>query len=183
MNRPRISIIVALSDNHVIGNKGEIPWNIPGEQKRVKEITTPHPLIMGRKTHESIGRILPGRLNIIVTSDKKYKVDGGVVAHSLDEAINIAIQHEVSRTEDKEKVLPNTNFQIPTTDEKEIFIFGGGKIFAEAMPLVDRLYLTLVHKDYEGDAFFPDYSEFTKVIEKDEKEFEGLKYTYVTLER
>ncbi len=161
MNKPRISIIVALSDNHVIGNHGQIPWNIPGEQKRVKEITTPHPLIMGRKTHESIGRILPGRLNIIVTSDLAYTAEDGEVVHSLKEGIDLATEK----------------------DKEEVFIFGGGKIFAEAMPLVDRIYLTLVHKTVEGDAFFPDYSEFTKVIEKEEHEHEGLKYTYLTLER
>lgn len=171
MNKPRISIIVALSENRVIGNKGEIPWYIPGEQRRVKEITTPHPLIMGRKTHESIGRILPGRLNIIVTSDPDYSVEGGVVVHSLDEAIELASKE----------------------DQQEIFIFGGGNLFSQAMDKVDRLYLTIVHKEFEGDAFFPDYSDFTKVITREEKEFDGpsyfgeqrlrLKYTYLTLER
>jgi len=161
MNKPRINIIVALSDNHVIGNQGQIPWNIPGEQKRVKEITTPHPLIMGRKTHESIGRILPGRLNIIITSDHNYKVDGGIVVHSLQEGIDVAKKE----------------------DDEEIFVFGGGKIFAEALPNVDRLYLTIVHKTVEGDAFFPDYAEFTHEVEREERDFEGLKYTYITLER
>lgn len=171
MNKPRISIIVALSDNHVIGNKGKIPWNIPGEQKRVREITTPHPLIMGRKTHEAIGRVLPGRLNIIITSDNNYQVDGGVVVHSLGEAIEVAKDAE------------ETRLGQGSGGQGEIFIFGGGKIFAEAMPLVDRLYLTLVHKKYEGDAYFPNYSEFTKVIGKEEHEYQRLKYTYLTLER
>lgn len=171
MEKPRISIIVALSDNHVIGNRGVIPWNIPGEQKRVKEITTPHPLIMGRKTHEAIGRILPGRANIVVTSDTSYQVVGGEVVHSLDEAIKAASKVE------------ETRLRQGSGGQGEIFIFGGGKIFSEAMPLVDRLYLTIVHKEVEGDAFFPDYSDFAKVIEKEEKEFEGLKYTYLTLER
>ncbi len=171
MNKPRISIIVALSDNHVIGNHGQIPWNIPGEQKRVKEITTPHPLIMGRKTHEAIGRVLPERANIIVTSDMTYHVEGGEVVHSLDEGIRIATELEENR------------LRQGSGGQGEIFIFGGEKIFAEAMPLVDRLYLTLVHKEYDGDAFFPDYSGFTHEIEREEKEVEGLKYIYVTLER
>lgn len=161
MNKPRISIIVAMSENSVIGNKGEIPWNIPGEQKRVKEITTPHPLIMGRKTHEAIGRVLPGRLNIIVTSDKAYQVEGGVVVHSLQEAIAKATEQ----------------------DSQEIFIFGGGKIYEEAMPLVDRLYLTIVHIEVEGDAFFPDYSAFTKVLAKEEHQTGEYRYTYLTLEK
>jgi dihydrofolate reductase len=173
MNRPRISIIVALSDNHVIGNKGQIPWNIPGEQKRVKEITTPHPLIMGRKTHEAIGRILPGRLNVIVTSDMSYQVEGGEVVHSLDEGIQLATE------------LEETRLRQGSGGQGELFIFGGGKIFEEALGkgIVDRLYLTIVHKEYVGDAFFPDYPEFTKVIDKEEKEFEELKYTYLTLEK
>lgn len=159
--KPRISIIVAMSDNHVIGNKGEIPWNIPGELKRVKEITTPHPLIMGRKTHEAIGRVLPGRMNIIVTSDIEYKVEDAEVAHSLEEAVAMALAN----------------------DTEEIFIFGGGKLYEQAMAVVDRLYLTIVHKQVEGDAYFPEYLEFTKEIDREEREFEGLQYTYLTLEK
>lgn len=182
--KPRVSIIAALSDNRVIGNKGEIPWNIPGEQKRVRDITTPHPLIMGRKTHESIGRILPGRLNIIVTSDLNYKVDDGIVAHSLEEGINAGIEYEVLRIKhEKERTMPNTKYQIQDTDESEVFIFGGGKIYQEGIALADRLYLTIVHKNVEGDAFFPDYSAFTKEISREEREFEDLPYTYLTLER
>ncbi|MBI5045216.1 MAG: dihydrofolate reductase [Candidatus Levybacteria bacterium] len=171
MNKPRISIIVAMSDNRVIGNKGEIPWNIPGEQKRVREITTPHPLIMGRKTHEAIGRILSDRLNIIVTSDRNYNVDGGVVVHSLDEAIEVGVEAE------------KTRLRQGFDGQSEIFIFGGGKIYEEAINQVDRLYLTIVHKTVEGDAFFPDYSSFTKEISREEKEFGNLTYTYLTLER
>jgi len=184
MNKLRISIIVAMAENRVIGNKGEIPWNIPGEQKRVKEITTPHPLIMGRKTHEAIGRVLPGRLNIVVTSDQKYEVEGGVVAHSLDEALGIAKKVEQERI----IVIPaKAGIQIldrvEDDVELEIFIFGGGKLYEQAIPLVDRLYLTIVHKNVEGDAYFPEYSEFIKEISREEKEYEGLKYTYLTLER
>lgn len=157
-----------MSDNRVIGNNGEIPWNIPGEQKRVRDITTPYPLIMGRKTHESIGRILPNRLNIVVTSDRDYKVEGGEVAHSLNEAIEMAAA---------------SLFRQSTGGRGEIFIFGGGKLYVQAMGIADRLYLTIVHKEVEGDAYFPEYSEFTKVIEREEKEFEGLKYTYLILEK
>ncbi len=170
-----------MSDNRVIGNKGEIPWNIPGEQKRVRDITTPHPLIMGRKTHEAIGRILPGRLNIVVTTDKNYIVDGGMVAYSLEEAIKIASDVEETRL--------RSNFAKASMDEQgfdgqsEIFIFGGGKIYQEGIALADRLYLTIVHKTVEGDAYFPDYSMFGKEIEREEHKFEGLSYTYLTLEK
>lgn len=172
MQLPRISIIVAMAENRVIGNKGDIPWYIPGEQKRAKDITMPHPLIMGRKTHESIGRVLPGRLNIIVTSDPEYKVEGGVVVHSLAEAIETASKEE-----------EQTLLRQGSGGRGEIFIFGGANLYAQALPQVDRLYLTIVHKNAEGDAVFPDYSEFTKELDREEKEFEGLKYTYLTLER
>lgn len=166
-----------MAENRVIGNKGDIPWHIPGEQKRAKDITMPHPLIMGRKTHESIGRILPGRLNIIVTTDTNYKVEGGVVVHSLEDAIETATKVE------EERVHNNLTIEQFNNDDPEIFIFGGANLYQQALPMVDRLYLTIVHKDAEGDAVFPDYSEFTKEIEREEKEFEGLKYTYLTLER
>jgi len=193
MNKPRISIIVALSENNVIGNKGEIPWNIPGEQKRVREITTPHPLIMGRKTHEAIGKILPDRLNIIVTSDISYKVEGGEVVHSLEGAIKLAKENEEKRVfaskstlsegEEKQSQIDPPVADAPLGENLEIFVFGGANIYAQAIPAVDRLYLTLVHKDYDGDAFFPDYSDFKKVIEREDKEYEGLKYSYLTLEK
>jgi len=177
-----------MSDNHVIGNKGEIPWNIPGELKRVKEITTPHPLIMGRKTHEAIGRILPGRLNIIVTTDLHYSVEGGAVAHTLIEAVDMAKEVEkervdvISRNSEKSQGDPHVT-NASQDENQEVFVFGGGRLYEQSISLVDRLYLTIVHKDVEGDAYFPDYKEFTKEIFKEEKEFEGLKYTYLTLER
>lgn len=157
---PRISLIAALSENRVIGNKGEIPWRIPGEQKYFKEITTPHPIIMGRKTYESIGRLLPNRPNIIITSDKSFVVDKGYVVHSLDQAIQ------------KAKAL----------DQEEIFIIGGGKVFQASIHLADRLYLTLIHKEYEGDAFFPDYSKFQKVVKRDDKDIQGIKVSFLILE-
>lgn len=161
MHKPRISLIVALSENRVIGNKGEIPWRIPGEQKRFKEITMPHPMIMGRKTFESIGRILPGRPHIIVTRQENYTVDGATVVNTLEKAIEVAQE----------------------MDQDEVFVIGGGEIFKEAMPVVDRLYLTIIHKTIEGDAYFPAFAEFTKVLEKEDRTFEDVSYTYLTLER
>jgi len=161
MNKPLISLIAALSENRVIGSKGSIPWKIPGEQKRFKEITTPHPVIMGRKTFESIGRLLPNRPNIIITSDTSYSVADAIVVHSLTNAIARAKE----------------------LDQEEIFIIGGGKVFEEAIGTADKLYLTVVHKKFEGDAFFPEYSDFRKVVYQEDKEVEGYRFSYLTLER
>nr|AIA17805.1 Dihydrofolate reductase [uncultured bacterium] len=161
MNKPLISLIAALSENRVIGNRGEIPWQIPGEQKRFKEITTPHPIIMGRKTYESIGRLLPNRPNIIITGDHTFQVEGGHVVHTLDDAIKKAQE----------------------LDKDEVFVIGGGKVFAEVIDKADKLYLTIIHKEYEGDAYFPDYSQFSNITEKEEKSTDSLSYTFLTLIR
>lgn len=160
MNKPRISAIAALSENNVIGIDNKLPWHIPADFKRLKELTMGATLVMGRKTHESIGRLLPGRTTIIATRDQNYSVEGAIVVHSIDEAIERA--HEVG---------------------KEIFIFGGGQIFEQAMPVIERLYLTIVHTTLDGDAYFPDYSDFTREIERIDGEDNGLSYTFLTLER
>nr|AIA19211.1 Dihydrofolate reductase [uncultured bacterium]AIA19273.1 Dihydrofolate reductase [uncultured bacterium] len=161
MNKPLISLIAALSENRVIGNKGEIPWKIPGEQKRFKDITTPHPVIMGRKTFESIGRLLPNRPNIIITGDTSYSVSDATITHSLPEAIKKATE----------------------LDREEIFVIGGGKVFEEAISSAGRLYLTIVHTEVEGDAFFPEYSDFRNVVYQEDGETGGYRFTYITLER
>lgn len=157
----KISIIVAIAGKkRVIGKKGSLPWHIPEELKRFKEITMRHPIIMGRITHESIGRVLPGRTNIVITHEPNYKVLGCIVVHSLDEALRQA------------------------QGADEVFVIGGGQIYAEALPLADKLYLTYIDKEIEGDVFFPDYSDFKKVVsESPWQEHEGLKYKFLELER
>ncbi len=144
-----------------IGKKNAIPWHVPEELKRFKEITTPHPMIMGRKTFESIGKVLPGRPHFIITRDNSYKVEGATICHSLDEAIK------------KAKEL----------DNEEIFIIGGGEIFKLAMPCIDRLYVTRIKGDFGADVFFPDYSSFKKIIFRQDIEAHGYRYTFMTLER
>lgn len=161
MTNVRISAIVAIDAKRGMGKNGGIPWHIPGEQKRFKEITTPHPMIMGRKTFASIGRVLPGRPHIIVTRDTSFSFPETIVVHSLAEAL------------EKAKKL----------DQEEIFVIGGGEIFKEAMPFVTRLYLTVIEQDFDCDTFFPDYSEFAKVVEKEEHTESDPKYRYLTLER
>lgn len=131
-----------MSENRVIGKDNKLLWSLPQDMKRFKALTTGHTVIMGRKTYESIGRVLPNRINIVISGDSAYKVPGGFVAHSLDEALIIA--------EKKEK--------------EEIFIIGGGQVYTQALPLADTLYLTIVKGAYEGDTYFPDYSQFDKVI-------------------
>ncbi len=161
MNKPRISIIVAMDEKRGIGKQNAIPWHVPGELKRFKEITTPHPMIMGRKTFESIGKVLPGRPHLIITRDANYKVEGATICHSLEEALS------------KAKAL----------DQDEVFIIGGGGIFKLAMPHIDRLYLPCIKGNYGADVFFPDYAEFTNVISKEEKEANGFSYTFFIQER
>ncbi len=121
-----------------------------------------HPIIMGRKTHESIGKPLPGRTNIVITRDKNYRSEGCVIVNSLEEAL------EKAREVEKE----------------EIFIFGGAQIYKQALSLADRLYLTLIDDEKPGDAYFPAYEHvFTKKLAEESGEYNGLKYKWVDLER
>lgn len=161
MNQPRVSIIAAVAaKDRGIGKRGGMPWYIPAELKRFKEITMGHPIIMGRKTHESIGKSLPGRTNIVVTRDPNYQAtQGSIVVSSLEEALKVA----------KEK------------DREEIFVIGGGQIYEQAMALADRLYLTLVEGNFDSDVFFPDYSVFTKVVSKSSHESDGFRYKFLVL--
>lgn len=161
----KLSIIVAIDKNRLIGGKNKLLWNIPGELKRFKEITTGHPIIMGRKTHESIGRVLPNRANIIIShssSHERPRLGETIWVSSLNEAIEAA------------KEFPGS---------EEIFIIGGGQIYAQALPLADRLYLTIVDGEYEGDTYFPEYSDFKKVIEEKEFEENGICYKTQILEK
>ncbi len=166
MNKPKISLIAALSENRVIGKNGKIPWHISADLKRFKKLTRGHIIIMGRKTYESIGRLLPDRTNIIVTRDPNYQVKGAIVSHSLDEAI-------------KNSLLEIQNWKLPD----EIFIIGGAQIYQQAMPIADRLYLTIVKGKFEGDTFFPDYSAFNKIIERKEGKEGQYIYESINLEK
>jgi len=127
-----ISIVAAKAQNGVIGYQNKLPWNIPSDLARFKRITRNSIVIMGRKTHESIGRALPQRLNIVVSRSKSYSSPSCVVAHSIADAIRYA-----------EAV------------GKRIFVIGGAQIYQEALPLTNVLYLTTVHMDFEGDVVFP----------------------------
>ena len=159
---PHISIIVAHSKNMAIGKANSLPWRLPDDLKRFKKLTTGHPIIMGRKTYQSINRPLPDRTNIVVTRDMGLEIPGCVVVHSAAEAIKKAQE----------------------VDREEIFIIGGAEIYKETLPLADRLYVTVVDMYVDGDAFFPEYSnKFSKKISEESGEFEGLKYSYLIFEK
>ena len=161
MPSPEICIIAAMSENRVIGKDGKVPWRIPEDMKHFRELTTPHPIIMGRKTFESIGRPLPGRTNIVITRDESLYVNGCVVVHSLDAAI------ETAQLIDKERV----------------FVMGGGQVYDQAIVIANRLFLTVLDSDFEGDTYFPDYSEFNKVIACQNGESDKYKYKFWELIR
>lgn len=162
MKTPRISIVVALAKkNRAIGKNNKLPWHIPSDLKHFKVITEGHPIIMGRKTYESIGRPLPNRTNIVVTRDSTYQANGCIIVNSLDKALEKA----------------------KDIDADEIYIIGGGEIFKQALPFTDKLYLTLVEGDIDGDVFFPTYNEFNTIISQSTHEENGYQFTFTELER
>ena len=132
-----ISIIVAASANNVIGAQGDLPWRLSDDLKRFKTVTMGKPIVMGRKTWESIGRALPGRRNIVITRQQDFAAEGCDVVQSTDEAI------------------------VAAGDVDEIMVIGGSEVYALFLPVAQRLYLTRVHADVNGDAFFP-------VVDEDE---------------
>lgn len=138
---PLLSIVVAMDKNNLIGNKNEIPWHIPGELKRFRRITMGKPIIMGRKTHESIGRVLDGRQNIVLSSNLSYEKKGVTVYHSFLDIIDDFSAHD------------------------EIMIIGGAEIYKIALPYSTKLYITHINKQYSGDRWFPDinYSQWATI--------------------
>ena len=175
MKKPTLAAVVAIGKNRELGNKGKLVWHIPNDIQRFRDLTRGHPLILGRKTFESIlsyrgGTPLPDRTNIVVTRNPDFMNDlrsrsweNVVVVSSLEEAI------------EKAKTAPGSD---------EIHIGGGAEIYKEALPFIDKLYLTLIDAEGEADTFFPPYEkEFTKKVFEEEHEWNGIKYKYVDLER
>ncbi len=159
--KARVSIIAAIGKNRELGKKNELIWRISPDLRRVKELTTGHPIIMGRNTYESIGRPLPNRTNIVVTGSVT-SIEGCVVATSLEEAL--AIAHDI--------------------DQEEIFIFGGARLYEASLPFVQRLYLTMIEAtDSEADAFFPPYNDFKTILEEESHPEHTPPYSWITLER
>jgi dihydrofolate reductase len=153
-----VSLIVAKGKNGVIGKNNQMMWHLPLEFKYFKETTLGHCIVSGRKNYEAIGSPLPKRENIIITRNKDYAVDGAVVVHSLNEAL----EHAKSK------------------GESEVFICGGGQIYSEAISLVDRMYITEVDYQDEGDVYFPDFNEddFSKKLVQAQEVSEKNKYAW-----
>jgi dihydrofolate reductase len=159
-----VSLIVAMTDDRVIGKNNQLPWHLSDYLKRFMKITMGHPIIMGRKTYESIGKPLPGRQNVVVTRDKNFRADGITVAHGVCEALAACEQN---------------------TDEK--FIIGGAGLFEAAWPLINRLYLTMIHHPFDGDVRFPpfDLERDFRITEKTDHENPDprFSYSFITAER
>ncbi|KNY25480.1 dihydrofolate reductase [Pseudobacteroides cellulosolvens] len=157
-----ISIIVAVSNNNVIGNNGIIPWKVKGEQNRFKELTIGKTIIMGRKSFEEIGKPLPNRKTILISNTQSINNENCITVKSLIEAINLV------------------------KDEDEIFIAGGGQVYRDALPYTDRIYITVIDKTINGDIYFPQISktEFEKIYEEHvDGEIPYTYYTYVRKRR
>ncbi len=159
-----LTIIVAAADNNVIGGGNKLLWNLPADMQHMKKLTMGHPLIMGRKTHESIGRALPGRRNIVITR-QQAEYPGCEVVASLEEALR-AVKHDPSG---------------------EVFIFGGGEIYRQTLPETQKIYMTRVHGHFAGDVTFPDISpaEWKETAREDhDADAENPHgYSFITYER
>ena len=142
----KVSLIVAVAENGVIGRNNQLPWRLPADLRRFKELTMGHAIVMGRKTWESIGRPLPGRRLIVITRQPNYAAAGGEVVADFDKALQAALQHGKS----------------------EVFVIGGAEIFAHAMPIADRVHLTRVHANVDGDVHFPNLNPSTwRLVQSD----------------
>ncbi len=142
-----ISLISAVAANGIIGKENDLPWHLPDDAAFFKQTTLGHAIIMGRKSLDALGKPLPRRTNIVVTRDKAFRFEGVIVVHSLDDALEAARQ-----------ATANTQFSNPAAGA-EIFIIGGAEIYALALPIANRLYLTEIDRAYEGDAYFPAFDK------------------------
>lgn len=158
----KISFVVAAADNRCIGINNALPWHLPEDLKFFKRVTMGKPIIMGRKTFESIGKPLPGRTNIVITNNKNYSANGIKVATSLDDALKIA--EAITLIDGKE----------------EVMVIGGAGVYALCLPRADRLYYTKVHAAVNGDAFFPEvnWKEWKLISQEDYKSSEKNPYDY-----
>lgn len=158
---PRIYLVAAVAANGIIGANGKLPWHLPEDLKHFKNLTLGHPVIMGRRTWESIARPLPGRANIVVTRQPGYVAAGGAVATSLEAALALCAGETVA------------------------FVIGGNQLYATALPVADGLVMTEIHRDYEGDARFPDWdrSQWKETQRLPHTTADGLRFDFVRYER
>ncbi len=159
----RIALIAALAENRVIGRENRLPWRLPADLRRFKSVTMGKPVIMGRKTYESIGKPLPGRSNIVVTRDPDYRAQGCQVVHSLEQALEAGAGHA------------------------EVMVIGGAELYREALGRAERMYLTLIRAEVDGDTLFPDIEpqQWRELERESHRADEKNQYDYdfVTLQR
>jgi dihydrofolate reductase len=159
----RIAAVVAMSENRVIGNDNKLPWRLPADLQHFKKITMDKPILMGRKTYDSIGRPLPGRCNIVITRDSDFQAPGCVIANSIECALKAAAYSE------------------------EVCIIGGALLYQQMLSRIERIYQTIIHHDFSGDAYFPelngvDWREVEREsFQPDEKN--AYSYSFITLDR
>lgn len=162
-DKTELSLIVAMAKNRTIGVNNTLPWRCPEDLKHFKTLTMGHHMIMGRKTFDSIGKPLPGRITVVVTRNTGLNIEGCLMAHSLEQAI------------------------AKCTEDEQVFIVGGAELYAQAMPLVDTLYITEIQQDVEGDAHFPEFArdewkEVSRELRAQETP-QPLEYHFVTYRR
>lgn len=152
-----LAVIAAVARNGVIGQNNQLPWRLPEDLSRFKALTMGHHIIMGRKTYESLGRLLPGRTTVIVSRNPDYAVGGAIVVSSLEQALGAC------------------------RGDDQPFMIGGAELYKQALPLAQRLYLTRIEQDYEGDAWFPEYdaTEWKEIARQSHTSVTGLAYSFV----
>jgi dihydrofolate reductase len=167
MTPPHISILVAMAKNRVIGRNNALPWQLPPDLRRFKELTMGHHIVMGRKTYESIGRPLPRRTNVIITRQAGYQVPGAIVVASIDQALKVC-------SAGKEV-------------DQEIFVIGGAQIYQQSLGLCQRIYITEIQQEFDGDTLFPELNQQVwREISREKHRLnddDGLEYHFVVLDR
>lgn len=157
----KLSLIVAVAKDGVIGVNNTLPWHLPEDLKRFRALTMGHHIVMGRKTYDSLGRLLPGRTTVIVTRNRDYRVEGALVAHSLTEALTLC------------------------ANDDEVFLIGGAELYQAGLTVADKLYITEIDLEVAGDAHFPkvSHAEWHETAREAHVSEKGLKFSYVTYQR
>jgi len=161
-----LSILVILSTNNVIGRDNKLPWHMPADLKRFKNLTMGHHILMGRRTFDEIKKPLPGRVNVVITRDPQFAPEGVAIARSIDEAISKA----------------------EAAGDLEIFLIGGGEIFKQVIHIADRMYITRIHAEIDGDTYFPEFDDVNEWKLIDAEHFEAdeknaYPYSFLTYTR
>jgi len=190
-----VAMVLAMDNNKLIGKENGMPWHIPGEQVYFKSVTMGKPIVMGRKTFDSIGKPLPGRPNFVVTRNTEWSFDGVQVFHSLHEAIDGAMQfyaqHDAVATAQHATAQHTGNATTATqtaspelSTSPEVMVIGGAGLCRGAMPITKRIYLTHIDHEYEGDIWFDSFNwDDWQVVSKKDMQHDELKFSYLVLER